>query len=113
MAYIRYCGCCFRRVGIFITRSTQILTTAKHFNWKKPEFEVDITDCEDGVEIKIKSNVFAKNVRIDFDEYDCVLSDNFFDITNREYYVISSKTNHKAQELKKSLKIISVYDIGR
>lgn len=99
--------------GIFITRSTQLLTTAKHFNWKKPEFEVDITDCEDGVEIKVKSNVFAKNVSVDFDEYDCVLSDNFFDITNSEYYVISSKTNHKAQKLKKALKITSVYDIGR
>jgi len=99
--------------GNFVTRSTQLLVAAKHFNWKKPEFTVDITDFDDGVEIKVKSDVFAKNVSIDFEEYDCTLSDNFIDITNKDTYTVVAKTEYKAEELKKSLKIMSVYDIGK
>lgn len=99
--------------GNFVTRSTQLLVAAKHFNWKKPEITVDITDCKDGVEIKVKSDVFAKNISIDFEEYDCTLSDNFIDITNKDAYVVKAKTEYKAEELKKSLKIMSVYDIGK
>ena len=99
--------------GNFVSRQTQLFTVPKHFNWNKPEFKVDISDCDDGVEITIASDVFAKNVNIDFDGYDCVLSDNFFDLTNSDAYTVKSKTTHKAEELKKSIKIMSVYDIGR
>ena len=74
---------------------------------------VDITDCEDGVEISVTSNVFAKGVYIDFDGIECVLTDNFFDLTDDKPYVVKSVTNHTAKELKEALKVMSVYDIGR
>lgn len=99
--------------GNFMSRQTQLLTVPKHFNWNKPEFKVDILDCEDGVEIMVSSNVFAKGVNIDFEGYDCVLSDNFFDLTNTGTYTVKSKTPYKAEELKKAIKLMSVYDIGR
>ena len=99
--------------GNFISRNTQLLTVAKHFDWQKPDINVDITDCEDGVEISVSSNVFAKGVYIDFDGIDCVLTDNFFDLTDNKPYVVKSVTNHTAKELKEALKVMSVYDIGR
>lgn len=99
--------------GSFISRQTQLLTVPKHFSWSKPEFEVDISDCAGGVEISVSSNVFAKGVYIDFDGYDCVLSDNFFDLTNDSKYTVTSETAYTAEELKKSIRIMSVYDIGR
>ena len=99
--------------GRFISRQTQLFTVPKHFNWKKPEFKVDISDCDNGVEITVASNVFAKGVNVDFDGYDCILSDNFFDLTNTDAYTVKSKTDYTAEELKKSMKIMSVYDIGR
>ena len=59
------------------------------------------------------SNTFAKGVNIDFDGIDVVLSDNFFDLTDNKPYVVTAKTTCSAKELKKALKIMSVYDIGR
>ena len=90
-----------------------MLTPAKYFNWKKPDIKLNICDCKDGVEITVKSDVFAKGVNIDFGKYDCVLSDNFFDLANKESYVIKAKTEYSAKELREDLKVMSVYDIGR
>lgn len=37
----------------------------------------------------------------------------YFDLTNKESYKVIAKTDFTAKELEKSLKIMSVYDIGR
>ena len=99
--------------GNFVVRNTQLLTPAKHFEFGKPEINVDITDVDGGVELKVTSDTFAKGVNIDFDGIDVVLSDNFFDLTDKKPYVVTAKTTYSAKELKKALKIMSVYDIGR
>lgn len=99
--------------GNFVTRNTQLLCEAKHFEFKKPEIKVELCDIDGGVEFKVSSNVFAKGVNIDFDGIDLVLSDNFFDLTNTEQYVIIAKTRYCAKQLQKSLGIMTVYDIGR
>lgn len=103
----------YDKEGNFVVRNTQLLCEAKHFDFKKPEINVDITDIGGGVEFKVTSNTFAKGVNIDFDGIDLVLSDNFFDITNNEPYVVTAKTDRSAEEAKKAIKIMSVYDIGR
>ena len=99
--------------GNFIMRQTELFVPAKHFEWLKPDVKVNVSDCEDGVMLKVRSNVFAKGVYIDFDGYDCILSDNFFDLTNENVYEIKIVTDYKAEELKKTMKILTVYDIGR
>ena len=101
--FLEGCGVCEIN-GKFISRSTQLLTVAKYFNWQNPKIKAEIRDCDDGVEIAVSGDAFAKGVYIDFEEYDCVLTDNFFDLTNKEVYVVKAK---------KSLKVMSVYDIGR
>ena len=103
----------YDKKGKFISRSTQLLTVAKYFNWKNPKIKAEIRDCDDGVEIAVSGDAFAKGVCIDFEEYDCVLTDNYFDLTNKEVYVVRAKTNYTAEQLQKSLKVMSVYDIGR
>ena len=99
--------------GKFVTRNTQLLCEAKHFEFKKPEIKVDICDIDGGVEFCVSSNVFAKGVYIDFDGIDLVLSDNFFDLTDGKPYILTSKTEYGAEQLKKAVKIMTVYDIGR
>lgn len=99
--------------GNFVTRNTQLLCEAKHFEFKKPEIKVDITDIDGGVEFKVSSDVFAKGVYIDFEGIDLVLSDNFFDLTDKEPYAIISTTEYTAEQLKKAVKVMTVYDIGR
>ena len=103
----------YDREGNFVCRNTQLLTAPKHFNWQKPTIEVEIKDVEDGVEFAVTSDVFAKGVNIDFEGLDCVLSDNFFDLTNNRPYIVKAKTNYTAEELKNTIKVMSVYDIGR
>ncbi len=99
--------------GSFVTRNTQLLCDAKHFEFKKPEIKVDITDIDGGVELCVSSDVFAKGAYIDFDGIDLVLSDNFFDLTDGKPYIVTSKTEYNAEQLKKAIKIMSVYNIGR
>ena len=99
--------------GNFVVRNTQLLCEAKHFEFKKPEIKAEVTSDGQTATFKVTSNVFAKGVNIDFDGIDLVLSDNFFDITNNEPYTVTAKTEYSAEKLKKSLKIMSVYDIGR
>ncbi len=99
--------------GNFVTRNTQLLCEAKHFEFKKPEINVDLCDIDGGVKFSVSSNVFAKGVSIDFEGIDLVLSDNFFDLTDDKPYAIMAKTNYSSEELGKVIKIMSVYDIGR
>ena len=99
--------------GNFVVRNTQLLTEAKHFEFKKPEINVDVRDIEDGVELRVTSNVYAKGVFLEFDTIDLTLSDNFFDLTDSVPYVVTAKTDRSAEEVKKAIKIMSVYDIGR
>ena len=63
------------------------------------------------MEISVQSDVFAKGVFLDFQEFDCVLSDNFFSITNGAPYLVTAKTQRTAAELARDLSIKSVYDI--
>jgi beta-mannosidase len=99
--------------GNFVVRNTQLLCEAKHFEFKKPEIKVEVTSDGQTATFKVTSNTFAKGVSIDFDGIDLVLSDNFFDITNNEPYVVTAKTEYSAEQLKSALKIMTVYDIGR
>lgn len=98
--------------GNFVMRQTELLVKPKHFEWEKPEIKVSMEDIDGGVKISVSSDIFAKGIYIDFD-CDVTLSDNFFDITNKDAYEIIAKTNLSAKELEKSIKIMSVYDIGK
>lgn len=99
--------------GKLIMRQTELYVPPKHFEWKKPSFKVDIQSCEDGAVIEIISDTFVKGVYIDFENCDPILSSNFFDLTNGEKYTVYAKTDRTADELYASLKIMSVYDVGR
>ena len=68
---------------------------------------------ENGAEIKLTSNGFAKGVYVDFDGCDPRLSDNFIDLVNKEPYIIKIETDVAEEELKKSISVKTVYDIGR
>ena len=96
-----------------VMRQTELFVKPKHFEWKKPSFKIDIQEAKDGALLKISANTFAKGVYIDFEGCDPVLSSNFFDLTNGEEYSVSIKTDKSPRELYSSLKITSVYDIGK
>ena len=99
--------------GKFIMRQTELFVPPKHFEWKKPIITTEISVSGDKTVIDISSDTFAKGVFIDFADFDCVLSDNFFDLTDKKCCQVTVKTEHTPQELKEQMKIISVFDIDK
>ena len=101
----------FDETGAFIMRQVEMMVAPKHFSWEKPQITAEFADTDEGVAITVSSNVFTKGVFLDFEDFDCVLSDNFFNITNREPVRILARTQRSAAELQRSVIIKSVYDI--
>ena len=97
--------------GNFIMNQVELLVPDKHFCYQKPEFRITCTDTRDGVAIDIAANVFARGVCIDFRHQDCVLSDNFFALTDGRPCRVIARTNCAASALAADLTITSVYDI--
>ena len=101
----------FGEDGRFLMRQTELFVPCKHFSFRKPSFRADCRDTENGVAIEISSDVFAKGVFIDFQDLDCVLSDNFFPLTDEKPYRIYARTDCTAEKLREKMTILSVYDI--
>lgn len=97
--------------GNFLMRQTELLVAPKHFDWKQPEIDVQFADIQDGVEITVCANVFTKGVAIDFRDFDCVLSDNFFDITSAAPYRVVARTSRTAEDLRENVMVKSVFDV--
>ena len=89
--------------GSFLMRQTELLVPAKHFSWLPPHLDFQCADVEGGVEIAVTSDVFTKGVAIDFDTFDCVLSDNFFDLTDGQPYRVTARTDRSAAQLRDHL----------
>ncbi len=98
--------------GKLIMDQTELFVKPKHYSFEKPEITVGFLQMEEGVEISVSSDRFAKAVEIDFREMDCVLSENFFDLTGKTPKVVFAKTEYSAEQLREYLIIRSVYDIG-
>ena len=99
--------------GNFVMRQTELFVPPKHFEWKKPNIKAEISVSGNKTVIDISSDTFAKGVYIDFDDIDCILSDNFFDLTDKKCYRVTVETEHTPHKLKKQMKIMSVFDIGK
>ncbi len=102
----------FDENGNAVMRQTQLLVKPKHFSFEDPHIKAVFTQQEDGVAITLTADCFANAVEIDFENLDCALTDNFFDITSVQPVTVVAKTHHTAQELEKELIIRSVYEIG-
>ena len=96
-----------------IARNTEIGTKPKHFKHLKPSILVNASETLDGVKLSFTSDVFAQNVEVSFNSYDLKLSDNYFDLINKEPYEIFVKTELSPRELLDDISILSVYDIAK
>ena len=97
--------------GSLVQRQVEMQVPAKHFEWDEPHVTAEFRDVDGGVEIAVFGDVFTKGVFLDFDGFDCVLTDNFFSIADREPYIVTARTDRSADELRKALNVKTVYDI--
>lgn len=97
--------------GELVMRQVEMQVPCKHFEWDKPTVTAEFTDVAGGVEIAVSGDTFTKGVFLDFDGFDCVLTDNFFSIVDDKPYVLFARTDRSAEELRKALLVKTVYDI--
>lgn len=103
----------FDENGNFIMRQVALDVPPKHFEWLNPKISFRTAVTDDSTEIFFKAENFAKGVFVEFKNFDAVLSDNCFDLTNREEYRVTLSGIYSAQEIKDSIIIKSVYDIDK
>ncbi len=100
--------------GTFIMRQTELFTEPKHYDFKKPTITAAAAGkAENGVYLDITSDVFAKDVMLDFASFDAVLSDNYFDLTDSKPYRVLVRTEKDLDTVLAELTVKTVYEIGR
>lgn len=99
--------------GCLLARRSEMFVMPKHFSLQKPNISVRFERAGEKTFAYIKADTYCKDVYLDFESFDCRLSDNFFDLTDREEYRITVKTDRTVEDLEKDLRILTVYDIGR
>lgn len=98
--------------GVHVMSQTELLTVPKHYEWQKPDISYEIINSGETTELLFKSDCFAKSVFVDFKDFDCVMSDNYFDITNKNGYKVDLLKKYTDEEIKNNITVKSVYDIG-
>jgi beta-mannosidase len=97
-----------------VSRDTLLFVPEKHFAFKKPSFKTVITGQDRRFSITIASDVFVKDMEIDFDGIDAVLEDNYFDMTSDAPIKINITVTggmETAYRLKDALEVRCVYDL--
>ena len=97
--------------GNLVQRQVEMQVPGKYFEWEPPTVTAEFRDVDGGVEIAVTGDTFTRGVMLDFDGFDCVLTDNFFSITDAEPYIVTARTDRSAAELKMALTVKTVYDI--
>lgn len=95
---------------------TLLFVKPKHFKFIDPCIKASVTEEESCFIIALKSEAFAKSVELELKETDCRFSDNYFDLpAGYTKSVLVDKSGLscklKAEEVKKQLRIRSLYDI--
>lgn len=96
-----------------LARRSEMFVAPKHFSFKKPDIQVRFEKAGEKTMAFIKADCYCKDVYLDFQNFDCRLSDNFFDLTDKEEYKLELTADCAVEELAKNLQIMTVYDIGK
>ncbi len=103
------------RGGELVEERTVLFVKPKHFDYKAPSYDVEVSETEESFRITVKSSCFCQYVELYLKDYDVVFSDNFFDITSRSGVTVSIEKNEfknpiSADLLRENLVIRSVAD---
>lgn len=98
-----------------LSNGTLMLVLPKRFEFLEPEITVKVSQLGEMYRFELCSKNFAKGVYLDFDEYDCVFTDNWFDLHGQIISVLANRMNFPPnvtpEMLAKKIRIKSYYDI--
>ncbi len=72
-----------------ISKKTLLFVPEKHFAFKKPKFKTVVSGKDRSFSVTLSSDVFVKDLEVDFDGVDAVFSDNYIDLTSEAPVKIS------------------------
>ncbi|OIO99290.1 MAG: hypothetical protein AUJ98_11905 [Bacteroidetes bacterium CG2_30_33_31] len=81
----------------------------KNLQLQKPDIKIKIVENFDGYSVKLRSDVFVKNLQLESDN-EGFWTDNFFDLIPSKDYEIRFITVDKSKDFSKNLKLKSVWD---
>ena len=100
--------------GEIVSRGTTLFVKPKHFHFAKPSYKATVTEKSDTYALHITADTYASYVELTFRDVDCVLSDNYFDITGPEGVTVTvdkaQLADCTAADLQEQLHILSVAD---
>lgn len=83
----------------------------KYMEYPRPEFKVKVEDADDGFDVTVGSDTFARGVFLSIDGIDNFFSDNYFDILPASERKIHVKTAVPHDEFVKQLKVNSIGNV--
>lgn len=83
----------------------------KYMEYPRPEFKVKVEDADDGFDVTVGSDTFARGVFLSIDGIDNFFSDNYFDILPASERKIHVKTAVPYDEFVKQLKVNSIGNV--
>lgn len=99
--------------GQCVSTGITMFVKPKYFHYSIPKYEVQIREEEEKFYINVKADTFANYVELYLTEADCVFSDNYFDITERQGVEVSVEKSQlpsgfSAEDMQSQLRIRSV-----
>lgn len=100
-----------------VSNGTLLFVPPKHFEFMDPNIKIDIIEKEDEFQIELRCEAFAKCIKIDFAKFDCILSDNYFDLSKGCTKIVklakeSLVGDFRIEDIRYDIKINSVYDMA-
>jgi beta-mannosidase len=95
-----------------VSQSVQYFAQPKNLRLVQPNISFNAQQAKSGgIELKLKTDVLAKNIYLDFEgDTTNFFSDNFFDVLPNEERIVKVKTKLSPEEIKKRLKIKTLVD---
>lgn len=85
--------------GICVSTGTTMFVKPKYFHYEIPKYQVHVKETNTGFEICVSANTFANYVELYLEDFDCIFSDNYFDITDQDGVTVTVSK----QELSKDI----------
>ncbi len=99
--------------GTFLMRQVELFAMPKAFRWLSPKLSVTAKKQAEGVELTFTAENFVKDILVDFETRDVILSDNYFSLANGQSYTVWANTDSDAKALLEDLRIQCVNTINK
>lgn len=99
--------------GQYVSTGITMFVKPKYFQYSIPQYEVQVREDSERFYLRVKADTFANYVELYLTEADCVFSDNYFDITEKEGVEVTVEKSQlpsgfTVEEIKSQLRIKSV-----